>query len=57
MNYREKEFATEIPASTQGKALMSTLILSAAIYVEKNYQVAAKSGRVIQVGMMKELKT
>lgn len=53
INYREKDFATEIPVLTQGKGVDVILDIIGGDYVEKNYQVAAKFGRVIQVGMMK----
>lgn len=53
INYKLKDFAQEIPILTNGVGVDVILDIIGGDYVEKNYQVAAKFGRVIQVGMMK----
>lgn len=53
INYKLKDFAHEIPNLTEGKGVDVVLDIIGGDYVEKNYQVAAKFGRIIQVGMMK----
>lgn len=53
INYKQKDFAKEIPVLTEGQGIDVILDIIGGDYVEKNYQVAAKFGRIIQVGMMK----
>ena len=53
INYKQADFAKEIPILTEGKGVDVILDIIGGDYVEKNYQVASKFGRVIQVGMMK----
>lgn len=53
INYKQADFAKEIPILTQGKGVDVVLDIIGGDYVEKNYQVASKFGRIIQVGMMK----
>ncbi|WPC97430.1 NAD(P)H-quinone oxidoreductase [Proteus terrae] len=53
INYKQADFAKEIPILTEGKGVDVILDIIGGDYVEKNYQVAGKFGRVIQVGMMK----
>lgn len=53
INYKQTDFAKQIPILTQGKGIDVVLDIIGGDYVEKNYQVASKFGRIIQVGMMK----
>ncbi|NBM56568.1 NAD(P)H-quinone oxidoreductase [Proteus vulgaris] len=53
INYKQTDFAKEIPILTHGKGVDVVLDIIGGDYVEKNYQVASKFGRIIQVGMMK----
>ena len=53
INYKSKDFAQEIPKLTQNNGVDVILDIIGGDYVEKNYRVAAKFGRIIQVGMMK----
>lgn len=53
INYKQTDFAKEIPMLTHGKGVDVVFDIIGGDYVEKNYQVASKFGRIIQVGMMK----
>lgn len=57
INYQTSDFAQEIPILTEGKGVDVILDIIGGDYVEKNYQVAAKFGRIVQVGMMKGMPT
>lgn len=53
INYKTDDFSQQIPLITEGKGIDVILDIIGGDYVEKNYHVAAKFGRVIQIGMMK----
>ncbi|HAT1513142.1 NAD(P)H-quinone oxidoreductase [Morganella morganii] len=53
INYREDDFARIIPELTGGQGVNMVVDLIGGDYVSKNYEVAAKGGRIIQIGLMR----
>lgn len=53
INYMTEDFAEKIVEYTQNKGVDMVVDLIGGDYVNKNYQIAAKLGRIIQVGMMR----
>ncbi len=53
INYLEADFVTETKQATAGKGVDVILDIIAGDYVQKNYDVAAMDGRILQVGVIK----
>lgn len=52
INYKEKDFVAEVKRLTDGKGVDYVLDIIAGSYVQKNYEVAAMLGTIVQVGVM-----
>ncbi|MED5525969.1 MAG: NAD(P)H-quinone oxidoreductase [Pseudomonadota bacterium] len=52
INYREQDFANEVPEFTGGKGVDVVLDIIGGDYVAKNYKVAAMDGRIVQVSLL-----
>ncbi|MEI9532491.1 NAD(P)H-quinone oxidoreductase [Moellerella wisconsensis] len=53
INYHDEDFVTHTLALTRDKGVNMVIDLIGGDYIAKNYAVAAKFGRIIQIGMMK----
>lgn len=53
INYHDEDFVTRTLALTRDKGVNMVIDLIGGDYIAKNYAVAAKFGRIIQIGMMK----
>ena len=53
INYREADFAQVIPELTGGQGVNMVVDIIGGDYIQKNYEVAAKAGRIIQIGLMR----
>jgi len=51
INYRERDFVTEVKRLTNGRGADVVVDLIAGEYVAKNYAAAAMDGRIVQIGM------
>lgn len=55
INYREDDFVEQVKQHTHGKGVDFVLDIIGGDYVQRNYEVAALNGTILQVGVMKGL--
>ena len=53
VNYQEADFVEEVMKATDGKGVDVIVDIIAGDYVGRNYQAAAMSGRIVQIGVIK----
>lgn len=55
INYKEQDFVEEVKKHTNGHGVDFVLDIIAGDYIQKNYEVAAMNGTILQVGVLKGL--
>lgn len=55
INYKEQDFVEEVKKHTNGHGVDFILDIIAGDYIQKNYEVAAMNGTILQVGVLKGL--
>lgn len=55
INYHQDDFVEQVKLHTNGKGVDFVLDIIAGDYIQRNYEVAALNGTILQVGMMKGL--
>ncbi|RPE31356.1 putative PIG3 family NAD(P)H quinone oxidoreductase [Acinetobacter sp. BIGb0102] len=55
INYHEKDFVEEVKKHTDGKGVDFVLDIIAGDYIQRNYEVAAMNGTILQIGVLKGL--
>lgn len=55
INYKEQDFVEEVKKHTNGHGVDFVLDIIAGDYIQKNYEVAAMNGTILQVGILKGL--
>jgi len=55
INYHEKDFVEEVKKHTDGKGVDFVLDIIAGDYIQRNYDVAAMNGTILQIGVLKGL--
>lgn len=55
INYHENDFVEEVKKHTDGKGVDFVLDIIAGDYIQRNYEVAAMNGTILQIGMLKGL--
>lgn len=53
INYKEQDFVEEVKKHTDGKGVDFVLDIIAGDYIQKNYEVAAMNGTILQIGVLK----
>lgn len=52
INYREQDFVTKIKALTQGRGVDVILDMIGGEYIQRNFSVAAKDGRIVNIAFL-----
>ncbi|NIE95225.1 NAD(P)H-quinone oxidoreductase [Acinetobacter sp. Tr-809] len=55
INYKQQDFVEEVKKHTDGKGVDFVLDIIAGDYIQKNYEVAAMNGTILQIGVLKGL--
>ncbi|MEB6665675.1 NAD(P)H-quinone oxidoreductase [Acinetobacter vivianii] len=55
INYHENDFVEEVKKHTDGKGVDFVLDIIAGDYIQRNYDVAAMNGTILQIGVLKGL--
>lgn len=55
INYNEQDFVEEVKKHTDGKGVDFVLDIIAGDYIQRNYEVAAMNGTILQIGVLKGL--
>jgi NADPH:quinone reductase len=55
INYHKKDFVEEVKKHTDGKGVDFVLDIIAGDYIQRNYDVAAMNGTILQIGVLKGL--
>ncbi|MBJ8417423.1 NAD(P)H-quinone oxidoreductase [Acinetobacter courvalinii] len=55
INYKEQDFVEEVKKHTDGKGVDFVLDIIAGDYIQRNYEVAAMNGTILQIGVLKGL--
>lgn len=55
INYNEQDFVEEVKKHTNGKGVDFVLDIIAGDYIQRNYDVAAMNGTILQIGVLKGL--
>ncbi|MDH0562964.1 NAD(P)H-quinone oxidoreductase [Acinetobacter courvalinii] len=55
INYNEQDFVEEVKKHTDGKGVDFVLDIIAGDYIQRNYEVAAMNGTILQIGILKGL--
>lgn len=55
INYHEKDFVEEVKKHTDGQGVDFVLDIIAGDYIQRNYDVAAMNGTILQIGVLKGL--
>ncbi len=53
INYTEQDFVAEVMRETQGRGVDVVVDIIGGDYVDRNFQVAAMNGRIVQIGVIK----
>jgi putative PIG3 family NAD(P)H quinone oxidoreductase len=57
INYHEQDFVTEIKTQTQGQGVNIILDMIGGDYIQRNFSVAAKDGRIVNIAFLNGSKT
>ncbi len=55
INYNEQDFVEEVKKHTDGRGVDFVLDIIAGDYIQRNYEVAAMNGTILQIGVLKGL--
>jgi len=57
INYREQNFVAEVKSKTQGQGVNVILDMVGGDYIQRNFSVAAKDGRIVNIAFLNGSKT